>query len=50
MTAEKGVIRADLHPYIARDQNVCPLKTKLPFKNAGSKYVGGDCDKLKSAL
>ena len=50
MTAKEGVIREDLHPYIGIDQRICPLKTKLPFKNAGVKFVGGDCNKLKSAL
>ena len=50
MTAKEGVIREDKYPYIARDQNVCPLITKLPFKNAGELFVGGDCNKLKSAL
>ena len=50
MTAEEGVIKEDLYPYIGRDQNVCHLITKLPFKNAGVEFVGGDCNKLKSAL
>ena len=50
MTAKQGIIREDYYPYIARKQNVCPLKTKLPFKNAGVQSLVGDCSKLKSAL
>ena len=50
MTASTGIIKEEDHPYIGRDQNSCPLKTKLPFKNKGVQYVGGDCNKLKSAL
>jgi len=50
MTAANGLIKDEDYPYIARDQNSCPLKQKIPFKNKGVQYVGGDCNNLKSAL
>jgi len=51
MTAEKGIISDENYPYLAKDHNTCPLKTKLPFKNKGvTKTPDGNCDAIKEAL